>query len=1042
MNTVLTAYTLSECMETMAEYASAYEKLGGKNLIFCEDRLTLIAERALVAKTGGTFFSSVSTFARFLKADERALSKQGSVMAVGEIMTRLQRENALQCFTTSAGIGNNAKCIYETLAQFAASEITPDILKESLAKMPEDSLKRKISDLALIYEKYEAFLQEEGYMDESKYLSLLPARIRADESLKEYNIFFLCYTSFTAQAAQTIRATLETAKNTVGIFCYGKEDLYLGRAYETFKKVCAQYGKYTERDLGTPLGGEAEALRKRLFDPESGAKRKMQTESVRIFEAQDKIAEAEYVAVQIRRALAENPSLKYRDFALLVPDVVGYSLAVKRALTEYGIPYFVDEKRSLKQHPLSRFLLDCFRVVKEKFSPASVQALTQNYFFGESDDYRNYLLKFANYRGGAKKEIKTGELVSALFPDEKKLQSGRERLLCATKGVRARAYGREYCKAVRAILQDFQTEEKIKSLGEELTDVAQKGYLAQISDAIDGVLAEAEVLTGKREMTVAEFSAVLEDGLDATEISLIPLKADAVFVGDITDSRIEKVGILFALGMTEEVPRAATDAAIVSDKEIARLAEVQALLEPTVAEVNLRGRESVCLNLCTFLRELHVSYPLSADGSEPALSDIFRYIDAAFCGEDGKPLARKKKLSKKDFKYECSAPSPAIRRLLTEKSEYENRKVDKNAFFSSLYTALDKLSVQGTDDYLQEGNRQVCVERGEELFFRGGKISPTALEKYFSCPFKNFAEQGLRLKEREESAVMSTDSGNFIHALLEITLGKANEIKTEEEMREFALSEGKKLLEKPIYSAQADTASGEVFASKLLKEGAEVAVAAFRQICYSDFRVEALEEKVETEDFHGKVDRIDGTEKYVRVIDYKTGSIDETPTSYYTGRKLQMQLYMSALKGERVPAGVFYFPAVAEYTDGSENRFKMKGFLNGDEEALLCGDRTLTEEKPSEFFKASLKSNARNRHVLPEEVFRDFLDYSVFVARGGVEELKEGYIEATPYEDGCKYCKYGGMCGFNRDACSERKEPAVDSATIAKIAKRVRDGEE
>jgi microcompartment protein CcmL/EutN len=82
--------------------------------------------------------------------------------------------------------------------------------------MPEDSLKRKISDLALIYEKYESFLQERGYIDESKYLSLSPARIRADESLKEYNVFFLCYTSFTAQAAQTIRAAMETAKRVGG----------------------------------------------------------------------------------------------------------------------------------------------------------------------------------------------------------------------------------------------------------------------------------------------------------------------------------------------------------------------------------------------------------------------------------------------------------------------------------------------------------------------------------------------------------------------------------------------------------------------------------------------------------------------------------------------------------------------------------------------------------------------------------------------------------------------------------------------------------
>ena len=40
MNTVLKAYTLSECMEVMAEKAAQFEAAGGKNLIFCEDRLS------------------------------------------------------------------------------------------------------------------------------------------------------------------------------------------------------------------------------------------------------------------------------------------------------------------------------------------------------------------------------------------------------------------------------------------------------------------------------------------------------------------------------------------------------------------------------------------------------------------------------------------------------------------------------------------------------------------------------------------------------------------------------------------------------------------------------------------------------------------------------------------------------------------------------------------------------------------------------------------------------------------------------------------
>ena len=1037
MRTIITAYTLSECMEEMSAYAAALEKQGGKNLIFCEDRLTLIAERALTSATGGTFRSTVSTFARFLKTNEKTISKQGSVMAVGEIMTRLQRENALECFTTAAGVGNNAKSIYETLAQFSSSEITPETLKASAEKLPSGALKKKIGDLALIYEGYLEFLKTKGYLDESRYLSLLPERIQADETLKDTNVFFLCFPSFTAQARSVVRATLARAKNVIGVFCAGEEEIYTNRALESFLGVCEEFGKTKILPLGKPLDGEAETLRKGLFNPENTGGAPVKTDKIRIFEAEDKMAEAEYVAVQIKRAIQENPTLRYRDFAVLVPDVGTYALTVKRALHEYGVPYFIDEKRSLKRHPLSAFLLDCLRVVKEKYAPAAVQSLAQNPFFGESDEYRNYLLKYANYRGGAKKEIKRSELIESAF-DIAKLTHGRERTLKATQGIKPRASGKEYVAAIRKILLDFNAEERLKELENKLLDVSQKSYLSQIYRALDKVLAEAEALTENRELTVAEFAAILQDGLDATEISLIPLKSDSVFVGSVKDSRIEKVRVLFAVGLTEDVPSVAVDAAIVSDKEIAKLAEVKTLLEPTVAEVNLRARESVCLNLCTFLDELHLTYPLSADGSEPAVSDIFRYVTASFG-----VIPRQKSLNEEEFPYACCAPAPAVRRLLAEKGAYEQTRGKtrerSNVKYSSIYTALDKLGVQEKDDYLMEDKGQVCVERGEELFFKDGKISPTALESYFTCPFKNFAERGLQLKEREETAVLAVDTGHFIHELLEKTAQKASEIGSEEEMRAYALSVGAEIIKKPVYSAQSDTASGAVFAEKLLKEGADVAVAAYRQIIYSDFQVEETEKAIVTETLKGKVDRVDGTEKYLRVIDYKTGMIDDKALSYYTGRKLQMQLYMSAIKGERIPAGVFYFPASVDYGDTESGRFQMKGFLNGDTEALRCGDKAITEEKQSEYFPASLKST-KSKRVMPEAEFRDFLDYSIFAARQGSAELKEGYIAPTPYGKTCEYCKYGGMCGFNRDACLPREEPTIDAPQIAEIARKIREG--
>lgn len=1042
MLTVLNAYTLSECMEIMAEYAAAGEARGERNLIFCEDRLTLIAERALTRRMGGTFFSSVTTFARFLKTDAKVLSKQGSVMAIGGIMEELQRENALKCFTSAAGIRNNAKCVYETAAQLAASEVTCETLKESLAALPDGVLKDKVSDLAAVYEKYSGFLTREGYADESKYLALLPDCIRREKTVRGANVFFLCFSSFTAQAAETIRAAAETAANVYGVFCSGEEEIYTNRAENVFRRVCGEYGGAKVRSLGTEIGGEAEILRRGLFNPERLVGEGARTDKIRVFEAEDKSGEAEWIAANVKKAVSETPGLRYRDIAVLVPNAEDYSLPLGKAFAEYGIPCFFDVKKSLRRHPLGKFLLDCFAVVREGYSPSSVQALASDYFFGESDEYRNYLLKYANYRGGAKREIKTGELVETY--DKERLKESRALLLKATGNVRRKGTGKSYCYAVRKILEDFDAERKLEELENSIDDPAQKSYLSQITGALSRLLDEAEMLTGDREMTLSEFENVLADGLDAADISLIPLKTDAVFVGDVAESRIEKVRVLFAAGMTDDVPGNADDTALVSDQEIEKLAEVKTRLEPTVAEVNLRTRESVCLNLCTFTDRLFLSYPLAADGSEPAVSEIFRYIDGLFRDGKGLRILPEKTLPKGDFKYKCAAPAPAIRELLIRKNEFEHFREDERKEYSSLYAALEELCVRERDDYIQKDRGQVRVERGEELFFRDGRISPTTLEEYFCCPFRNFSAQGLRLQEREETAVMATDSGNFVHELLQRVTAKINALKTEEEARVCATEIGREILKKPVYAAQADTAAGGYSSESLLREGAEVAAAVFRQIKESSYLVEETEKTVSTDDFRGKVDRVDATERYVRVIDYKTGKIDDTPLSYYTGRKLQLQLYMSAVKGERIPAGVFYFPASLSYGKEGEAKFRMKGFMNGDEDALLAGDPSLGSAggEKSEFFDAKLTGNQRLEKVMDERTFSDFLDYAGYEARQGIRELKGGFIAPSPYKGECEYCRYGGMCGFNYDIYPVRSEDGVKPAAIAQIVRRIREGKE
>ena len=331
------AYTLSECLEAMAENIAAYEELGRRNLIFCEDRLTLVAERALLRKRGGTFLSEVTTFARFLKTDSKVLSRQGSVMAVGNLISRLQKEGKLQCFTRVGGGINAAKCIYEQIAQFIASELTPESLRESVTCLKDDALRGKMLDLALLYEEYDAFLKENGYLDEGGYLTLLPNALRAEPNIENTNVFFLCFSSFTAQAVKSIQTAISCAANVVGIFVNGGEEIYTGSAYNRFLNAAKAVGKVFTVNAGTPLIDEAEVLRKGLYRPEKPEK-KVQTGKISVYMAADAAAEAEMVAVQIKRKLMQNEALKYSDFSVLVPDVKAYALPIKKAFREYGIP--------------------------------------------------------------------------------------------------------------------------------------------------------------------------------------------------------------------------------------------------------------------------------------------------------------------------------------------------------------------------------------------------------------------------------------------------------------------------------------------------------------------------------------------------------------------------------------------------------------------------------------------------------------------------------------------------------------------------------
>ena len=1044
---------------------------GRKILIFCEDRLTLEAERAVAAQ-GAAFDVQVTTFARFLDdgTPRKVLTKQGSVLVVGGIASRLAP--TLQCFGKNPS--GCAAGLYETIAQLRAALVTPQMLEDARAEA-DRLLGEKLGDIAQVYREYLAFL-DRGYLDESGVLALLPQAIER-KCPAGADIIFAGFSSFTRQAAEGIAAACRCGADVSAVLIGGDAAAYTNEGVAAFEKYAARAGAACERKpLASLLIPEAEALRKSLFDPTYPVP--VETERVHVFEASDPEDELRFIAAMIRGEICGGA--RYRDITVYLSDISVYGVSLEKIFGEYGIPYYADVKKSLAQHPLCAFVLGWFSLLSEGFDPADADAFIGNPFFGgerkNRDTYRNYLLQYANYRGGSKREIKPfagKENATEKEAEEDArvrgvLEDARAKFLSSFEGALPAMTGGAYCRHVRALLQKFEcerTQEEIASALEGQGLLAESAYFRRGFEGLTRVLDEAEELAGDAKLRAEEFSAVLSEALTALEISLIPQYLDAVFVGDISESRRPACPIVFAAGLTDDVPMCGADTALISDRDIDRLRSLQVEITPKIREINARTRENVALALSGFSEKLYLSYPLSQGGEERKRSEVIGAACALFRRPDGRAVApfNRSALSRGGregrpayLRYLADVASeriPAVRELLERADEFRRGKGDF-AVHTGLYAVLKERGDAPDDLLFPAAPASPFVAEAAQVLLRGRpSVAPTLIEGYFECPYRNFVQRGLKLAEREEMSVRPADTGDFMHELLRRLAERAAMLQDQAACAAFAESEARDMLSKAPYSYLRDTPTGGYSADSLLREAVIVCRNMYASLADSGFSVYAAEKSFGYADsmfsglaltegkggltLAGKIDRVDRGGGYTRVVDYKTGVFDAKPEPYYTGRKLQLELYLKAASGQTKPAGAYYFPAKVSYHGREEDgAFRMQGYTVGEEEVVRLSDRTAEQGKKSKYIDAVI--GKKGKHMLSEEDFGAFLEYSVLAAKQCAEETQAGCIAVSPYEGACRYCPYGSVCGF--DGVSVREERKVTEAEIVKIVQKRRKG--
>lgn len=959
--------------------------IDNKNVVFCEEKISLMTERAICDKLGGSFNTDVFSFSNYLKSKKpiNALSREGSAMVIRRILAGIEL-NALNKSRASI-----SPALFDLIAQLKSASVSHKDLSDALPLLSTEK-RGRLADVAKIYAAYDEFISERGFTDQSTFMDDLPAVIEGDKSLNNAEIFLLGYNSWTAQARRAITSLIKTAGKVNAILTGGKNEyLFLNETAGEFKKICKSVGVSVKESFvssyqNSSAGRIAETLFAPAFKGGNAPCNDVFVMSAKTPESEIKNA-AVYIADQVKHGA------RYRDFTVALPDETVYGEDVKRVFDLYGIPYFLDEKIKPECHPLVRLIYSFIDAKRKNYDRKAVISFMKNPLFCDDKELTDFIEDKLYYYNVNYRRIYEPFPIARGEEIELRAEEVRKTLCDALS-----------CSGVRALLKKLNVHEKLELNTKRLSDIGQtlKARVnEQIEQSVLKILDDMDSILDGVVITPDETKSVFKSGVNALELSVIPQYADAVFVGGYRSTALAKAKCLFAVGLTSDVPSVKSDAALLTDADIDAL-KSKIVIDPTIRIVNLREKENFGVALAAFSDRLVLSYPeTSFSGAKNLCGDALRFIKKAFTVKpfaiSGRYLTEKEGLL--SFAEDCAA--------------FSKGEIDDFTTATSYYEATKN----GTADKLLKYSNREIKERisdiGRDLFT---ETSPTKIEDYYKCPYQAFARRVLRLKEKDEGGISNISVGIFLHDVFRFYFSRISEVhdrtssdKLYDECKTLVMSS-------PDYKKFSSDAEMKNVFDRVVSEGREYCFKSFLYLRDSKFKPYKLEKRVEYVlpktgvKLVGTVDRVDKFGDFLRIIDYKTGNADFNNSMLYSGNKLQLFLYAASFIGGARISGLYYAPVSSAYKS-ADKKVKKNSITVGKTLDDVNAVSAQNYDGDFVFADASLKDGGTDKTVSEAEI-KACIEYAEMLCEKAIEEMRSGVMMPSPYEGQCDNCPLKGMC--------------------------------
>lgn len=1014
---------------------------------------------------------------------EPILEEIGKTLVLRRILAKHKSELTL-LGTDRQGTVAQVKSLISELLQY---RISPEDTAQWEAQFG-GLLSRKLSDVKRIYEAFLSDL-ENRFLTTEEVPERLCTVIGQSELIQGSTVVMDGFTGFTPVQMKVVSELLHLCAE-VTVIVTGDKDLLRPCSpqflFQMSHKMAADVTKASTeagceilpiREVKGPgrfaKNPELQFLEKALFRYHAGNYTK-EMNSVHLFEAADPKEEIATVTSELCRRI-RTEGLRCRDFAIVTADLDTYGRKAADALQAEGIPYFLDQKRSLMQNPFAAFLCSAVEMLRNSFSYDSVfrflrSGLTE-FTQEETDKMENYVraVGIRGWKQYSNEWTRQSRLIqSDQLPELNQLREKFHHSLEAfVTAFRKRGTVRDKTEALYGLVFANQIQEQLQKYADHFASRGDAAHAKEFSQAYGIVMnlfdKMVEIL-GDEPIGMRLYSQILEAGLSECSIGLIPPGEDQVLIGDIERTRLSGIRVLFFVGVNDGcVPKLTQKSGVLTSSDRAQLQNAGVELSPDLKEELYRQRFYLYLALTKPDQYLYVSWSRTdAKGEAKSPSYLIAAVQKLFPGlgvENTEELSISRRL-------ETNAGREQYLMNYFDVSASEESKDSIEDLLNSELISDEILKRMECAAMMHDMSSALSSDTAKALYGKNLVLSATRLEQFAGCAFQHFVKHGLKLKEREVYEFNSADFGTIIHAAIEFV---SNEIlESGRNWRELEPSQRDALADQSLteivheYGNTILDSSNRNRASilrigRILKR---TLWALQEQLRMGDFEPAGAEVKfknAQTESYQlddggslrltGKIDRIDlckdKDREYLRVIDYKTGEKRFDLNQLYYGLQLQLILYINRIREQLQkmpghkkvsPAGFYYYKVQDPFLSDSDRKIhpnnveekmlkelRLQGLSINDPDVLEHSDQAFAEDKKaSKVLRVRFKKDGSphsDAQVVSEQEFDIICAFADQKIRNLGNAVLQGEIGASPLQNkdwsACKYCPYRAVCRFD-----------------------------